>query len=147
RQFLRAEAEEAGLILVDLDPDRARRPDPVVVDVRGAGPRADKVSHTGGDFAHLVRLPSADPVLERPSDGRAELERVDPPDSARELVLERLLQPRLHALALLKSLGDDDSLREKVIRELHVQGQIEPDGALPDISAPMIDVRVVLQEL
>ena len=91
--------------------------------------------------------PPAHSVLERPSDRRAELERVDPPDSARELVRERLLQPRLHALALLESLGDDDRLREKVVRELHVQRQIKPDGPLSDIGAPVIDVLIVLQKL
>ena len=83
-RFLRAHAQETGLILVDPDPDRAARLHPVVVDVRGAGGGADKLGHPGGDRAHLIRLPSAHPVLERPSDRRAELERVDPPDDARE---------------------------------------------------------------
>ena len=146
-RFLRAQAQEAGLVLVDPDPDRARRLHPVVVDVRGAGGGADKLSDPGGDCAHLIRLPSAHPVLDRPSDRRAELERVDPPDNARELGRQRLLQLRLHALALLESLGDDHGLGEKVVRELHVEGQIEPDGALPDIGAPMVDVLIVLQKL
>ena len=146
-QLLRAEAEESGLILVDPDPDGAGGPDPVVVDVRGAGGRAEKLGHLGGDLAHLFRLPPADPVLERPADRRAELQRVDPPDSVREIGRQRLLELRLHAFALLESLGDDDGLGEKVVRQLHVQGQVEPDGALPDIGAPMIDVLIVLQEL
>ena len=36
-QFLRAETEKPGLILVDLDLDGAARLHPIVVDVRGAG--------------------------------------------------------------------------------------------------------------
>ena len=146
-QFLRTEAEKPGLILVDLDPDRAARLHPVVVDVRGAGGRADKLSDLGGDLAHLIRLPPAHPVLERPSDRRPELQRVDPTDDVRKIGRQRSLELRLHAFALLESLGDDHGLREKVVRELHVQGQIEPDRALPDIGAPVIDVLIVLQKL
>ena len=146
-QILGAHAQETGLVLVDLDPDRARRPDPVVVHIRGAGGGAEKTRHPGGDCAHLLRLASAYPVLEWPSDRRAKLERVDAPDDTREAGGERLFQPRLHALALLESLGDDHSLGEKVVRELRVQGQVEPDGALAHIGAPTIDVLIVLENL
>ena len=147
RQLLRAETEETGLILVDPDPDRARGLHPVVVDVHRAGGGADEVGHAGGDLARLLRVPSADPVLERPSDRRPELQRGDASDGVREVHRERALELRLHPLALLEALGDHNGLGEEVVRELHVQGQIESDGALADIAAPAIDVRIALEEL
>ena len=106
-QILGAHAQETGLVLVDLDPDRARRPDPVVVHIRGAGGGAEKTRHPGGDCAHLLRFAPAYPVLEWPSDRRAKLERIDAPDDTREAGGQLFFQPRLHALALLESLGDD----------------------------------------
>src|SRR5208337_2668256 len=39
------------------------------------------------------------------------------------------------------------SLREKVVGQLDVEGQIETDGALAHIRAPVIDVRIVLHKL
>ena len=112
---------------------------------RGIG--AQDLSDIERDRAHLVGLRSAHAVLQRPSDRRAEFERIDPPDNARKLGRQRLLQLGLHTLALLQSLGDDHGLGEKVVGELDVEGQIEADGALPDIGGPVVHVLIALQEL
>ena len=146
-QLLRAQAQEARLVLVDPDPDRARRLHPVVVDVLGTGGGPDLLSDLERDRAHLVRLRPAHPVLQRPSDRRAKFQRIDPPDNARELGRQRVLQLRLHALPLLQSLGDDHGLGEEVVGKLNVEGQIEPHGALSDIGAPVVHVLIALQEL
>ena len=138
---------EAGLVLVDLDPECARRLHPVVIDVLCTGGGPDLRSDFECDLAHLARLWSAHPVLQRPSDRRAELQWVDPPDNVRELGRQRLLELRLDPLALLQSLGDDHGLAEKVIGQLNVERQIETYGTLPDIGAPVIDIRITLQEL
>ena len=89
------------LVLVDPDPDRARRLHPVVVDVPGAGLGPQDLRDIERDRAHLVRVRSAHPVLQRPSDRRPELQRIDPSDNIRKLGGQRLLQLRLDALALL----------------------------------------------
>ena len=133
--------------MVDLDLDRARRLHPVVIDVPGTGGRPYGLSDLERDGAHLVRFGSAHPILERPSDGGAELQRVHSPDNARELGRQRPLQLRLHPLALLQPLGDHHGLGEKVVGKLNVEGQIEPYGTLPDIGAPVVHVLVALQEL
>ena len=44
-------------------------------------------------------------------------------------------------------LGDDHELGEEVVGELDVQRQVEADGALADIGAPMVHVLIARQEL
>ena len=65
----------------------------------------------------------------------------------RLLVGQRLLQPRLDALALLQSFGDDHELREEVVGELDIERQIEANGALSDVCTPMVDVLIICQKL
>ena len=146
-QILRAQAQKARLVLVDPDPDGPRRLHPIVVDVPGAWGRPDFLSDLERDRAHLLRLPSAHPVLKRPSDRRAEFQRVDPSDNAREFCRQRLLQPCLHPFALLQPFCHDHRLGEEVVWQLDVKRQIKPDRALPDIGAPVVHVRITLQEL
>jgi hypothetical protein len=74
----------------------------------------------------------------------AKFQRIDTPDNARELGRQRMLEPRLHALTLLQSLGNDDRLGEKVVGKLNVEGQIETYGTLSDIGAPVIHVLIAL---
>ena len=62
-------------------------------------------------------------------------------------VASACLQLGLYTLALLQSLGDDHRLGEKVVGQLDIERQIEPDGALTDIRGPMVHVLIVLQEL
>ena len=42
--------------------------------------------------------------------------------------------------------GDDHRLREIVVRQLHVERQIKPNGTLPDVEAVAIDVRVAFEQ-
>jgi hypothetical protein len=67
--------------------------------------------------------------LERPPYRRAELQRIDPPDDARELNRQRLLEPRLYPFTLLHA-GDDHRLCEEVVQELNIERQVESYGAL-----------------
>jgi hypothetical protein len=84
--------------------------------------------------------------LQRPPDRRAELQRINR-DKVREFIGERVLNLRLDPLALLQSLGDDNRLAEKVIGQLNVERQIETDGTLPDIGAPVVHVLIALEKL
>ena len=52
----------------------------------------------------------------------------------------------MHGRADLESLGDDDALREEVVRELLVERQVEADGAAADIEGPMFNLGVGLED-
>ena len=96
---------------------------------------------TWSDSGPLTRYWSGHPT------GGPSSKRVDAPDNAREVRRQRSLELGLDPLALLQSLGDDHGLREKVVGELDVEGQIEPHRALSDISAPVVDVRIAREKL
>src|SRR3954465_1998967 len=116
-QILRAEPQEARLVLIDPDLKRARRLDPVVVHLFDEGVRRQDLGHLEGDLAHLSGVRPAYPILQRPTNRRSQFKGVDPSDDARELGRKRLLQPGLDALALVQALGHDHGLREEVVRK------------------------------
>ena len=87
----------------------------------------------------------AHPILHRPADRRPKLERRHARDRARQLLGQRLLQLGVQPVARRDVLGDHHSLREEVVGELDVEGQVEADRAAPDIGAPARDVGIVLQ--
>src|SRR4029077_11187997 len=91
-------------------------------------------------ITRTLRIRAADAVLYRPAHRRPQLERGDPGIEITELAVERLLQPGADDLALLDALGDDDCLGKEVVGKLHVQGQIEGDGAPPDIITVPYDI-------
>ena len=100
------------------------------------------------EITHLGRIGSADAELERPADGRPELEGTD----ARQHLFEfRLPQgskdPLLNTGACLEALGDHHGLREEIIGELLIERQVEADGTATDVERPTLDVRVGLQDL
>ena len=99
------------------------------------------------DVPHLAHIRAADAILHRPAHGRAEPQRRDPADHAREILRERRLEPRLQPLARCHVLGDDDRLGEEVVRQLDVERQIEADRAAADIGAPVLDVGIALKSL
>ena len=43
-------------------------------------------------------------------------------------------------------LGDDHRLREGVVRQLDIERQVKPDRAAADVSAPMTDIGVALEQ-
>ena len=79
-------------------------------------------------------------------DRRSHFERRDARDQPGELLVERLLQLGPHELALLEAFGHHDRLGEEVVRQLHVERQVEAHRALADIEAPMVDVRIALEQ-
>ena len=55
---------------------------------------------------------------------------------------ERLLQTLAHLVTLFETFGDHHRLREEVVGQRDVEGQIEADGALPDIGRKPHDIGV-----
>src|SRR3954453_18352235 len=143
-QIVRAEPQEARLVLIDPDLKRARRLDPVVVHLFDGGVRRQDLGHLEGDLAHLSGVRPAHAVLKRPADRRSQFKGVDPTDDARELGRKRLLQPGLDAFPLFQALRHNHSLGEEVVRELQVKRQVEPNRAPAHIGAPALHVRVRL---
>ena len=90
RQRLRAQPQQARLVLVDADAHLPGRLDPVEIDVHGLRIVGDDLGELEGDLAHLRRVRTADAILHRPSDRRSELQRVDAADDARKIVGQRL---------------------------------------------------------
>ena len=60
---------------------------------------------------------------------------------------EQRLKPRLHPVAGFEVLRDDDNLRHEVVVELHVERQVEADGAAADIGGETGDVGVARERL
>ena len=120
---------------------------PVVVDVARVGVLAEHLREGLRQLARRAGIGAADAELQRPADRRPELQRAHARQHVVEVVGEGLLQARLHAGALLEALGDDHGLGEEVVGELGVERQVEADGALADVEAPVLDVGVGLQQL
>ena len=88
-----------------------------------------------GELADFLRVRPADAVLQRPAHRRPQLQRREARHDLGELLAEHPGQARAHALACREALGDDDDLREEVVRQLHVQRQVEAHRALADVAA------------
>ena len=98
------------------------------------------------DGAHLGDVGPADAVLHRPADRRAELERVDARDQARELVgQQRSRASSAAARGPPRPWRRSPTWLKKSFGQLRVQRQVEADRAAADIGAPALDVRIVLQ--
>ena len=135
--------ERAGAVLVDLEADRLDLLAPVEVRVDDLGVVRHDLAHLLGDGAHLHRVGSDHAELHREADRRAELEAVDAGARLRQRAVgERLLEPRLHPLARLEVLGDDDDLREVRVRQHRVEAEPEARRALADIGGVGHDVGV-----
>ena len=72
---LRAQAEQARLVLVDADAHACAGSIQSKLTLRVCGFGADDLRDAEGDLAHLADVRPADAVLHRPADRRAELER------------------------------------------------------------------------
>ena len=110
---------------------------------RASPVRCHDLGEPQGDLAHLPGVRAAHPVLQRPADRRPEFERRNTADHVRELLVEHLAEPLLQPLARGDVLRDQHDLAEERIGQLHVQRQVEADGAAPDVAAPALDVRIL----
>ena len=54
---------------------------------------------------------------------------------------------RLQPQARVEVLGNDHRLREELVLQLHVERQVEADRAAADVGAPVVDVRILGEEL
>src|SRR5262249_39403309 len=84
-QRLGAQAEEAGLVLMDANAYLPAGLDPVEVDMRRLRVRRDDLGEPESDLAHLCHVGTAHAILNRPTDGRAKLERIDATKHARKV--------------------------------------------------------------
>ena len=88
-----------------------------------------------------------DAELDREADRRTEIEAVDADARlGQRTVGDRLLQPRLDALAGLDVLRDDHDLGEGFVRQLRVEAEPEARRTLADIGGVGRDVLVVLEQ-
>ena len=98
-----------------------------------------------GDLAHLGDVGPADAILHgQPTGGPSSSGETRETD-AWEFLGQDLFQLHVQALARRDVLCDDHRLAEEVVRQLHVERQVEADRAAPDIGAPARDIRIVLQ--
>ena len=105
--------------------------------------RRHHLAHVLGDGAHLHRIGPDHAELHREADRRAEHEAVDARARRRQRAVgDRLLEPRLDALARLEVLGDDDDLREVRVRQHRIEAEPEARRALPHIGRVGRDVVV-----
>ena len=109
-QCLRAEAQQARLILVDTNAHLAGGLDPVKIDLFGFGIGCDDLGELESDLAHLIYVRSADAILHGPSDRRPKFKRVDPRNCAWKLLSQDLFQLQAKALACRNVLCNDDRL-------------------------------------
>ena len=144
---LRRQPERPGAVLVDHQPDRRRHLVPLQVRVAHVGVRGHRVAHLLGDAADLAGVVADHAELHRMADRRPEVEAVDPHPRARERAVgDRLLQPRLDALARLGVLREDHRLGEGRVRQLRVQPEPEAHAALADVAGGVDHVRVALEQ-
>ena len=141
---LRAQAEQARLVLVDADADLARRLDPVEIDRLGIGAAGHDLGQVERDRAHLrgsgplTRYCTGQPTGGPSSSGETRATTLG--NCSASAFSSLALQP----LAGRDVLGDDHRLGEEVVGELDVERQVEADGTAADIGAPARDVRVTL---
>ena len=98
-QCLRAEAQQARLILVDANAHLAGGLYPVKIDLFGFGIGCDDLGELESDLAHLTYVRSADAILHGPSDRRPKFKRGDPRNCAWKLVGQDLFQLQAKAFA------------------------------------------------
>ena len=147
RDVLRRQPERAGAVLVDHELEIGRLLVPVELRILDVGVLSDDVAHPVGDVAHGLGVGADHAELDGEADRRTEIEAVDAhPRLGQRAVVDRLLQPRLDALARLDVFGDDDDLGKGFVRQLRVEAEPEPRRALADIGGVGRDVLVVLQQ-
>ena len=117
---LRAEAQQARLVLIDADMHFPGRLDPVEIHIHGIPVGCDDLSKLEGNFANLRYVGTADPILYGPPDGRPKFQRADACNEIWKLVGQDLLEFCPEPFARLHILGDDDGLGKEVIRQLDV---------------------------
>jgi hypothetical protein len=122
---LRTDAQRASPVLVHLDANNLGRLVPVEVDVLCTRRLAEQGRETLRELPDLGGIRTADAELERPTDRRAELEGTYPRHHLLELRPSQCGDDALlHRGAELEALGDNDGLREEVVRELLVERQV-----------------------
>ncbi len=135
---LRAEAELAGAVLVDLDPHRLGLLAPVEVMVSAAPgvPERRPATCCAKSRAWSMVLPVTRYWTGQPTGGPSS----QPGDAAGEGVHpgDGLLELRLDPGARLEVLRDDHHLRDEVVVALDVERQIEADRAAADIGRPAL---------
>src|SRR5262249_44086583 len=146
RQRIGAEAELTRLVLIDLDANLSRWFDPVEVDVLRFWISRDDLGELEGNLPHLIEVGTSDTILYWPSDGRSELERIDPCHDFRKILRQNLLELGVQTFPRLDIFSHDHCLGEEIVRQLHVERQIETNSPLADIGAPPVDIRIILQE-
>ena len=105
------------------------------------------VANLGRNLAHRHRVRADDAELHREADGRTEIEAVNPHPRRRERALcYRFFDPCLDTLARRHVPGDNHDLREGFIRELRIEAEPEPRGALADIGRMGGDIRIVADD-
>ncbi len=140
---LRRQAERAGAVLVDLEPDRLHLLAPVEMRVDDLGVCRHDLAHLFGDRAHLHRVGPDHAELHREADRRAEHEAVDARARLRQRAVgNRPFEPRLDALARREVLGDDDDLGEVRVRQHRIEPEPEARRALSHIGGIGHDVRI-----
>ena len=146
RDGVRAQAQEPCLVLIDADTNLPGRLDPIEIDPPRAGVRGDGLGEPKSDIAHFVHVRTAEAILHRPTDRRAEFQRNGTRHRTRELFLEHAFQLRAKSLAGGDVLCNDDELAEEIVGQFDAERQIESDGAAPDIGAPSFDVGIALED-
>ena len=106
-QCLRAEAQQAGLILVDTNAHLASGLDPVKIDFFGFGIGRNDLGDLESNLAHLTYIGTADAILHRPSDRRPKFKRVHPRNCAWKLVRQDLFQLHTKPFACRNVLCND----------------------------------------
>jgi hypothetical protein len=64
-----------------------------------------------------------------------------------KILSQNLFELGMEPFARLDVLRHDHDLGEEVVRQLHIERQVEANGALSDIGAPAADVGIALKHL
>ena len=148
RHILRGEAERAGAVLIDLEADRFHLLAPVEMRIDDLGILRHHGADLVGDRAHLHGIGADDAELHREADRRAEVEAVDPGAGLRQRAVgQRVLEPRLDALARLQIPGHDHDLGEVRVGQHRVEAEPEARRALAHIGGVGVDVGIAGQHL
>ena len=146
RHVGRRQAERTGLVLVEVDLQRANRVVPVELDVAHLRAGGDDVFYLARDLAHLLRVRTDDTELDREADRRTELEARDADPHLRELLVDARHQPRAHAFARLHVLRHHDEDGVARVRQLRIEREIEARLAGAGVRGEEADVLILPED-
>ena len=136
RDRLRTETEKARFVLVNANAHLAIGLHPIEINLFGVRIGGDDLSDLERDLAYPFHVRPADPILQWPSDRRSKLKGRNERNGFGKLLRQQLVELEMQALACGDILRDNDGLREEIVWELHIEGQIEANGTASDIGAP-----------